>query len=69
MSAERLRPEELDQHEGRRVTVHGSDYSYEGWIDAVFRKRSGEVRCVVEDINGRLFIHNAGNIEVPDDAG
>lgn len=44
------------------VTVSGGDYSYHGWIVAIFKKNSGQVRCVVEDANGRLFIHNAKQV-------
>jgi hypothetical protein len=46
----------------QRVTVKGGDYTYEGWIVAIFSKRSGATRYVVEDDNGRLFIHNDGQI-------
>jgi hypothetical protein len=46
-----------------RVCVVANDYSYDGWLTSVFRKRSGAWRCIVEDYNGRLFIHNAGQIE------
>lgn len=47
----------------RRVLVKASDYHYEGWLVTVFNKRSkSQVRCVVEDDNGRLFIHNAGQL-------
>ena len=46
------------------VTVQGKDYSYEGWIVARFPKRkSGEIRYVVEDENGRLFIHNQDQLK------
>jgi hypothetical protein len=44
------------------VTVMGNDYSYEGWVVMVGYKRDGAFRCVVEDINKRLFIHNAGQV-------
>lgn len=44
--------------EGDPVTVTANDYSYDGWLVAKFKKRSGHLRCVVEDANGRLFIHN-----------
>jgi hypothetical protein len=49
-----------------KPTVHvtGSDYSYDGWLVAFFAKRSGAIRYVVEDINGRLFIHNAKQLGV-----
>ena len=44
-----------------KVRVQGSDYSYEGWVVTVFRKKRAphQLRCDVEDENGRLFIHNA----------
>ena len=45
-----------------RLTVTGNDYSYEGWLASVVIKRSGAIRYVIEDDNGRLFIHNAGQI-------
>jgi len=55
-----------DMHAGQShrdmVTVIASDYQYDGWLRSVFEKRSGAVRCAVEDANGRLFIHNAGQI-------
>ena len=44
------------------VTVKASDYSYDGWLVSVFPKRSHQLRCVVEDANGRLFIHNASQL-------
>jgi hypothetical protein len=45
-----------------RLTVHGNDYSYDGWVQGIIIKRSGAIRYVVEDDNGRLFIHNAKQI-------
>ena len=48
--------------EDRPVTVTAGDYAYHGWLVDVFKKRRGAVRCNVEDENGRLFIHNAGQI-------
>jgi hypothetical protein len=42
-----------------RVTVTGGDYTYSGTLAAVVIKRSGAIRYVIEDDNGRLFIHNA----------
>lgn len=43
-----------------KVTVTGGDYTYEGYIVAIFfKRRGGGTRYVVEDDNGRLFIHNA----------
>jgi hypothetical protein len=54
-----------------RPTVHvtGSDYAYDGWLVAIFPKRSGAVRYVVEDTNGRLFIHNAKQLGVEEGWG
>jgi hypothetical protein len=46
------------------VIVRGGDYTYEGVPVAIFYKLTGAPRVVVEDINGRLFIHNPGQIEV-----
>lgn len=46
-----------------RVRVWGSDYMYEGDIVAVFTKKRGDVRVVVEDDNGRLFIHNCEQLK------
>jgi hypothetical protein len=59
--ARRLIPE--DDIPLPRVRVQGGDYVYEGWLDAIFPKRSGAVRVVVEDENGRLFVHNTKQIE------
>lgn len=47
---------------GAPVTVKAADYSYDGWLVSVFPKRSMQMRCVLEDANGRLFIHNARQI-------
>ena len=49
----------VDDH----VWVKGSDYDYYGWVVTIFHKRrSGKIRCVVEDDRGRLFIHNLGQV-------
>lgn len=45
------------------VRVFGSDYCYDGFIVSIFRKKQGAWRCVVEDSNGRLFIHNAKQVQ------
>jgi len=45
-----------------QVNVRATDYSYDGWLMSVFTKRSGAMRCVVEDEYGRLFVHNANQI-------
>jgi len=42
-----------------KVTVSGGDYTYAGTLAGLVFKRSGAIRYVVEDDNGRLFIHNA----------
>lgn len=47
-----------------RVRVTAGDYSYDGYIASVFLKvKSGAARCVVEDDNGRLFIHSPAQLE------
>ena len=48
------------------VRVIANDYSYDGWLVSIFFKCKGALRCVVEDDNGRLFIHNAGQLVNPD---
>jgi len=59
----------LDQHFWPPVHVTGGDYSYDGWLIAVFRKREfkgdhePKVRCVVEDACHRLFIHNPKQVK------
>lgn len=42
----------------KRVRVTANDYAYDGFFNAVVRKRSSALRVVVEDEHGRLFIHN-----------
>lgn len=54
-----MNPSMLEIRPPHRLTVHGSDYSYDGWLVGVVIKRSRAIRYVVEDDNGRLFIHNA----------
>lgn len=45
------------------VHVQAGDYDYDGWLVAIFIKRkSGKLRCNVEDDCGRLFIHNASQL-------
>lgn len=46
------------------VNVYGNDYAYKGIIVSIFKKMRGEVRCVVEDASGRLFIHNATQLRL-----
>lgn len=50
---------------GQLVRVVGGDYTYTGWIDSIFKKRKGLIRYVVEDSNGRLFIHNDTQLHHP----
>ena len=45
-----------------KVKIKANDYSYEGWVVCTFAKRSGAIRLVVEDENGRLFIHNPSQV-------
>jgi len=47
------------------VHVVANDYACDGWIVAAFEKRGGAKRCVVEDPNGRLFIHNSRQLRAP----
>jgi hypothetical protein len=49
-----------------RVCVKAKDYSYYGEVVGMAVKRSGLVRFVVEDENGRLFIHSAENLGMPE---
>lgn len=44
------------------VEVTANDYQYRGWQVARFPKRSDQIRVVVEDEHGRLFIHNETQI-------
>lgn len=41
---------------GDRVIKDGGDYTFEGWIIAVFTKRNGAVRYAVEDDRGVVMI-------------
>lgn len=43
---------------GDAVEKIGGDYRFEGTVVAVFAKRSGAIRLVVEDGRGLLFIFN-----------
>lgn len=47
---------------GDPVEKVGGDYRFEGHIVARFRKRSGELRYVVEDERGILMIYSARNL-------
>ena len=43
---------------GDYVVKNGGDYTYRGTIVAIFKKRSGVERLVVENEDGMLFIFN-----------
>jgi hypothetical protein len=62
MNAEKL----MELHDANddpiEVTVIANDYRYDGWLVMIGPKRSGAVRCVVEDSFGRLFIHHPTQI-------
>lgn len=45
------------------VRVTKGDYAYDGYLVGVTIKRSGQIRATVEDNCGRLFIHNAKELE------
>lgn len=59
-------PAPLKKQSRVHIVVHGNDYSYTGIIVAAFPKLGGAIRYVVEDANGRLFIHNAKQIGKPE---
>lgn len=42
-----------------------SDYDFIGTKQSTFEKRSGEIRCVVEDDFGKLFIMNPNQLVAP----
>ncbi len=47
------------QETGCNVQVIANDYTYSGYLACALRKRKGAIRFVIEDSEGRLFIHNA----------
>jgi hypothetical protein len=47
---------------GDRVEKGGGDYVFRGEVRAVFTKRSGQVRIVVENDDGILHIFNPGQL-------
>lgn len=52
---------------GDRVEKVGGDYSFEGEVVSVFKKRSSEaIRLVVEDDRGLLFIFNESSLRLKD---
>lgn len=46
------------------VCVKANDYAYSGRLAGLTIKESGAILATVEDSNGRLFIHNASQIEL-----
>jgi hypothetical protein len=50
-------------HLGQRVRANGRDYQFEGTIQSVFRKRSDQIRYVVEDDRGVLLVHSGRTLE------
>lgn len=48
---------------GDLVEKVGGDYRFRGHVVAVFQKRSGAVRLVVENADGLLFIFNESNLK------
>lgn len=48
---------------GDRVRKDEGDYTFEGVVRAVFTKRSGVIRYVVEDDRGLLFIFNSSQLK------
>jgi hypothetical protein len=49
-----------------RVCVKARDFSYYGEVAGMAVKSSGLVRFVVEDESGRLFIHSAEDLGMPE---
>lgn len=48
---------------GDMVEKIGGDYTFEGMVVAVFQKKSGLVRYVVEDDRGVLHIYSSKNLQ------
>lgn len=49
---------------GDYVIKNTGDYTFEGEVRAVVSKKSGEVRFVVEDDRGLLFIFNENQLKL-----
>ena len=47
---------------GEFVVKTGGDYTFEGFVVSVFRKRGGKIRYVVEDYRGILHIFSESNL-------
>ena len=54
----------LQTTEEIKVTVTTDDYSFTGVLVGIAITRSGKIRYVVEDDEGRLFIHTAEHLGV-----
>lgn len=48
---------------GYKVAKRSGDYTFFGWIVAIFKKRSGQIRYVVEDERGLLLIMNEQQLQ------
>jgi len=46
-----------------KVRKVGGDYKYEGVVAGIVYKKSGQIRYVVEDDRGMLFIFNEKGLE------
>jgi len=53
----------IEVSKAKRVMVVASDYAYVGFLVGEVIKLSGEARTVVEDVNGRLFIHRPDQVQ------
>ena len=49
-------------HLGQRVIKTGGDYTFDGWVVSVWRKRSGKLRYCVENEAGLVHIFNEGQL-------
>lgn len=47
---------------GMKVEKVGGDYQFKGIVVSVFVKLNGNIRCVVEDERGLLFIFNPNQL-------
>jgi hypothetical protein len=59
-----LTKEQSEFREGDLVVKGTGDYRFAGLVVGVIRKRSGEVRYVVEDDRGLLLILNAKQLRL-----
>lgn len=50
-------------HRHPPVRARGIGFEYDGWVIATAIKRSGGLRVIVEDGDGRIFIHNANELD------